>query len=65
MCPEPAQEIGNASDQNGSRVKPEGDVVNPDRVSPHITAKDERCNNRTGCRQGSYRVESAAGRAAE
>ncbi|WP_292088251.1 hypothetical protein, partial [Mesorhizobium sp.] len=56
----PAQEIGNAPDQNGSRVKPEGDVLNPYRVSQHIEANDEHCNNRTGCRQGSYRVELAA-----
>ncbi|WP_292594382.1 hypothetical protein [Mesorhizobium sp.] len=60
VCPEPDQEIGNAIEQNGSRVKPEGDVLNPDRVSPHVEANVEHCNNRTGRRQGPYRVESAA-----
>src|SRR5688572_6972833 len=33
--------------------------------SPHIEANHERCNNRTGCRRGSYRVEEAARRTAE
>src|SRR5438552_13962508 len=45
-----------AATRDGSRVKPEGNVLNPDRASPHIEANDEHCSNRTGCRQGSYRV---------